>query len=40
MTVEQIVAKVVPFTAICVLALVIIAFVPALSTWLPSVLGY
>lgn len=40
MTVEQIVAKVVPFTMICVLALVIIAFVPALSTWLPSLLGY
>lgn len=40
MTVEQIVAKVVPFTVVCVVALVIIAFVPALSTWLPSVLGY
>lgn len=39
-TVEQIVAKVVPFTLISILALVIIAFLPELTLWLPRLTGY
>ncbi|MDO5102002.1 MAG: TRAP transporter large permease [Lautropia sp.] len=40
MTVEKIVAKVVPFTLISVLALLIIAFIPDLALWLPRLVGY
>jgi len=40
MTVEQIVVKVVPFTLISILALLLIAYVPALSLWLPAMMGY
>jgi len=40
MTVEQIVVKVVPFTLVSILALLLIAYVPALSLWLPAMMGY
>ena len=40
MTVERIVAKVLPFTLVSVMALLLIAYVPALSLWLPRVMGY
>ncbi|MDO4636913.1 MAG: TRAP transporter large permease [Lautropia sp.] len=40
MTVEQIVVKVIPFTLISVVALLIIAYLPRLSLWLPSLTGY
>jgi hypothetical protein len=38
--VEQIVVKVVPFTLVSILALLLIAYVPALSLWLPAMMGY
>ena len=40
MTVERIVARVLPFTLVSVMALLLIAYVPALSLWLPRVMGY
>lgn len=40
MTVERIVAKVLPFTLVSVMALLLIAYVPELSLWLPGVMGY
>ena len=40
MPVERIVAKVLPFTAVSVVALLIIAFFPQLSLWLPGLMGY
>ena len=40
MTVERIVAKVLPFTLVSVMALLLIAYVPELSLWLPRVMGY
>ncbi|MDO4231987.1 MAG: TRAP transporter large permease [Lautropia sp.] len=40
MKVEQIVVKVLPFTLACVLVLLLIAFVPQLATWLPTLAGY
>ncbi len=39
-SVERLVTKVLPFTLICILALVLIAFVPELSLWLPRQMGY
>ena len=40
MTVERIVARVLPFTLVSVMALLLIAYVPELSLWLPRVMGY
>ena len=38
--VEKIVAKVLPFTFVSILAVFIIAFFPELSLWLPRKMGY
>lgn len=39
-SVERIVMRVLPFVAVSVMAIFLIAFVPALSLWLPGLLGY
>lgn len=39
-TVEQIVVRTLPFLAAYIVAIFVIAFVPSLSLWLPSLLGY
>lgn len=38
--VERIVARVLPFTLVCVAVVFVIAFVPSLALWLPALLGY
>lgn len=39
-TVEQIVVKVLPFVAVLLVAIFIIAFFPGLTLWLPGLMGY
>lgn len=39
-TVEQIVVKVLPFVAVLLVAIFIIAFFPGLTLWLPELMGY
>lgn len=38
--VERIVARVLPFTLVCVAVVFVVAFVPPLALWLPALLGY
>lgn len=39
-TVEQIVVRVLPFVAVLLIAIFVIAFFPALTLWLPGLMGY
>ncbi|MGO3891647.1 MAG: TRAP transporter large permease [Paenalcaligenes sp.] len=39
-TVEQVVAKALPFILVLIVAIFIIAFIPSLSLWLPGLMGY
>jgi C4-dicarboxylate transporter DctM subunit len=39
-SVEKIIVKVMPFVLVSIMAVFLIAFVPKISLWLPSMLGY
>jgi C4-dicarboxylate transporter DctM subunit len=39
-TVEKIIVRVLPFVAVSTIAVFLIAYVPALSLWLPGLVGY